>query len=117
MPITLAILATASLALAPQDHAHDHSTAHHQTADTAPVDNVSGRTIKVAVNGMVCDFCARSLTKVLERNNAVEAVDVSLENKTITIVLAEGGVMSDQDIDDAVRNAGYNIASIDRSAS
>ncbi|MEO1658650.1 MAG: heavy-metal-associated domain-containing protein [Pseudomonadota bacterium] len=123
MSLTLTLLTAVSLSFAAQDHdhdgghAHDHPAEHQHDMATTPVDTVPGRTITVAVNGMVCDFCARSLTKVLERNDAVEAVDVSLESKNITILLTETGTMSDDELNEAVRNAGYNIASIERPAS
>ncbi len=129
MSLTLTLIATASLSLAAQDHQHgddhqhhhdhDHTAEHHEPAkDTAVTsEDFGGRNITVAVNGMVCDFCAQSLMKVLERNEAVETVDISLEDKTIAIVLKEGGSMSDEELDKAVKSAGYNIASIDRASS
>ncbi|MEO1042604.1 MAG: heavy-metal-associated domain-containing protein [Pseudomonadota bacterium] len=122
MSLTLTLLAVASLSIVNQDHGHDtdhtgdHPTEHQHDMISTPVESIGGRSITVAVNGMVCDFCARSLTKVLERNEAVEAVDVSLESKNITILLTETGTISDDELNEAVRNAGYNIASIERPA-
>ena len=94
------------------DHGHDHADAD---AD-APLPDGLDRTITVRVNGMVCDFCARSLTKVLRRDDNVEAVAISLEDKTVTIVLTEDGEMDDAAVEKAVKNAGYNVASIERGA-
>lgn len=129
MTLTLTLIATVSLSLAVQDHQHgddhqhdhnhEHAEQHHEAvADTAMSgEDFDGHDITVAVNGMVCDFCAQSLMKVLERNDAVETVEISLEDKTIAIVLKEGGSMSDEELDKAVKSAGYNIASIDRASS
>jgi copper chaperone CopZ len=119
----LAAFASASLAFgmaAAQDHHGDHGShdEHHdhegEAAKTEKVDAVEGRTVIVAVDGMVCDFCARSLTKVLTKNEAVDEVAISLEDKTVTILLTETGAMSDEEIEDAVKSAGYNLRDIER---
>ena len=99
-------------------HEHDHDAAEADAADAAPLRaGGEARTVTVRVNGMVCDFCARSLTKVLKRDDNVEDVAISLEDKTVTILLAEGGAMDDAAVEKAVKNAGYNVASIERGAS
>ena len=96
------------------DHAHEGEAA--PAADPVlPAD--AARTITVRVNGMVCDFCALSLTKVLRRNENVADVAISLEEKTVTIALTEDGRMDDEAVTDAVLSAGYNVASIERGAS
>ncbi len=75
---------------------------------------MQGRIILVRVDGMVCDFCAQSLKKVLEKKEAVEKVEISLETKIMTITLIEGGTLSDAEIDKAVNWAGYTLAGIER---
>ena len=106
-------------------HQHEHRHEHqqdHEGAEAAPAPAVRpadapARTITVRVDGMVCDFCARSLTKVLRRDGNVADVAISLEDKTVTILLAEGGAMDDAAVTEAVLSAGYNVAAIERGAS
>jgi copper chaperone CopZ len=75
---------------------------------------LEGRLVEVQVNGMVCDFCAQSLTKVLQKKDSVEKVDISLETKLMIITQAEGKTISDEEVTEAVTWAGYDIASIKR---
>ena len=36
-----------------------------------------GEIVKIGVNGMVCDFCARAIEKVFMKQDAVESIDVN----------------------------------------
>ena len=119
----IAALALLTTPAAAQDHgsmSHDHDHAHEprEAAPAAPAASIpaSARTITVRVDGMVCDFCARSLTKVLRRDDDVADVAISLEDKTVTILLTEDGRMDDEAVTEAVLSAGYNVASIERGA-
>ena len=122
-PLAAAALALGGIALAQDHHGMDHDDHDHAhegeapTPDAAVLPADAARTITVRVNGMVCDFCARSLTKVLRRDENVADVAISLEDKTVTIALTEDGEMDDQAVTDAVLSAGYNVASIERGAS
>ena len=51
--------------------------------------------IHVSVNGLVCDFCAQAISKVLNKENAVEGVDVNMDKAMITIDLKEGHAIDD----------------------
>ena len=95
-------------------HEHDHDHADEADAERAMV-AAEGRTITARVHGMVCDFCARSLTKVLGRNDAVEDVAIDLTEKTVTIIVRDGAVLSDEAVREAVTHAGYNLAALERS--
>ena len=104
---------------APHDHDHDHGDDHamHKAdaeADAAAPALAAGRTITAKVHGMVCDFCARSLTKVLSKKDAVEAVAIDLSDKTVTIVLKDGARMDDAEVEKAILDAGYNLAELTR---
>ena len=43
------------------------------------------KTIKIGVEGMVCDFCAQSIQKVFLKQPGVEKVDVNLEVGKVTV--------------------------------
>jgi len=67
----------------------------------------------VDVNGMVCDFCAQSLKKIFGRSDAVESIDVSLDDKTVTIHYKDGAEpLSDDAIGTLIYEAGYDVAGI-----
>ena len=76
--------------------------------------SLSGRIVQAEVDGMVCDFCAQSLAKVLMKNEAVETVSISLETRFVTITTKEGTEISDEDVAEAVNWAGYDLAGIIR---
>ena len=73
-----------------------------------------GKHILVTVNGLVCDFCAQSMKKVLGKQDAVSAVDVNLTSKIITIDLKQTGDLSDETLTKAVTDAGYEVVKIHR---
>lgn len=70
--------------------------------------------IAVKVNGMVCDFCVRSINMMVKREPAVADVAVNLSSKIITISLKQGQTLSDQRIGQLVANAGYTVVSVQR---
>ena len=77
------------------------------------------KTIKIGVEGMVCDFCAQSIQKVFLRQAGVEKVDVNLDIGKVTVKMAdvfqddEDGI-SDERIKQLFLDAGYSISKIER---
>jgi len=70
----------------------------------------------VKVNGMVCDFCARAVTKVFTKNELVDDVDVDLDEGAI-IFETRGCLTLDEDtIKEMVHYSGYDFVSIERSS-
>ncbi|MCI5047943.1 MAG: heavy-metal-associated domain-containing protein [Aquisalinus sp.] len=74
----------------------------------------TGRIIQASVDGMHCENCADSISKVILREEAVEAVEVSVEAKVVTITVKEGMSLSDEVVEKAIFWAGYDIAEITR---
>lgn len=71
-------------------------------------------TIRVDVNGLVCDFCAKAIEKVFGREEAVDTVSVDLDEKTISIHLKEGETLDDEKITTMVNDSGYAVREIRR---
>ena len=77
------------------------------------------KTIKIGVEGMVCDFCAQSIEKVFLKQPGVERVDVNLEVGKVTVKMAdvfqddEDGI-SDERIKQLFLDAGYDVSKIER---
>lgn len=70
--------------------------------------------ITAKVNGMVCDFCARAVTKVFGKEDAVENVHVDLDKGEIHITLKQGQDLTDDRVGELVKKSGYDLVSIDR---
>jgi copper chaperone CopZ len=71
-------------------------------------------TIVVDVNGMVCDFCAQSLKKIFGEQEAVENIDINLDDETVTIITHEEQDISDEKINELIYYAGYDVRAIRR---
>lgn len=70
--------------------------------------------IDLKVNGMVCDFCAQSILKVFEENEGVENIDVYLDNGMVILTLKEEATITDEEIEEKIYYAGYDLVSIER---
>lgn len=84
---------------------------------SAPVDALAQQTqITAKVNGMVCDFCARAVTKVFSQDDAVEAVNVDLDTGEIQVTLKAGADLTDETVADLVTKSGYDLVSVSRAS-
>ena len=83
------------------------------------IGSASAKTIKIGVEGMVCDFCAQSIQKVFLRQAGVEKVDVNLDIGKVIVKMAdvfqddEDGI-SDERIKQLFLDAGYDVSKIER---
>ena len=76
---------------------------------------ISAQTLVTAkVNGMVCDFCARAVTKVFGKEAAVENVHVDLDKGEIHVTLKSGAELSDERVASLGKKSGYDLVSIAR---
>ena len=107
MKLLLTALAARTIAVAsPAAIAQDTTT-----TETA----IAAQTMVTAkVNGMVCDFCARAVTKVFGKEDAVENVHVDLDNGEIHVTLKSGAELSDERVESLVEKSGYDLVSIER---
>lgn len=72
------------------------------------------QTINVKVNGLVCDFCSRSIEKVFNAQDSIEKVTVSLDDSTVKITLKANKTLSNEAIKKLVDDSGYDVAEINR---
>ena len=68
----------------------------------------------VSVNGLVCDFCARSIEKIFKKKQSVKSIDVNLEKMLITINLKEGENLTDETIKKLILDSGYEVVEVFR---
>ncbi len=69
-------------------------------------------TIHVGVDGMVCAFCAKGIEKSFMKQPETEKVDVSLEDKLVTITTKKDATIKDDKITSVITDAGYKVTTI-----
>ena len=68
--------------------------------------------INVKVNGLVCDFCARSLEKLFLKRADVEGIKVDLNKGMIKIAMKPGMTMDNKTLEKLIMDSGYNVTAI-----
>ena len=75
---------------------------------------IENEVLSISVNGLVCDFCARSIEKLFSKKESVKSINVNLEEMLITINLKKGKILNDVIIRQVIRDSGYDIKEIKR---
>jgi mercuric ion binding protein len=75
---------------------------------------VSAETIKATVNGMVCGFCATAIEKTFHKQPEVQAINVDLNHRLVTVTTKAGQSLEDGKITQLLKNSGYTVVKIDR---
>lgn len=70
--------------------------------------------ITVKVSGMVCSMCAQGIKKKFSKIEFIKDINVNLDDKLVHIKTEDGHDISDQQINDVIKEAGYNVANIER---
>jgi periplasmic mercuric ion binding protein len=70
--------------------------------------------IEVKVSGMVCSMCAQGIQKSFKQVEGVSKIHVDLDKKVVLITTENDKDVNDSDIEKAITEAGYNVASITR---
>jgi copper chaperone CopZ len=68
---------------------------------------------KVTVNGMVCSFCAQGIEKKMKALNETKDVYVGLKNHLVVVEVKEGLTLSQDVIKKIIKDAGYEVKSIE----
>ncbi|MEM7617674.1 MAG: hypothetical protein AAF195_04775 [Pseudomonadota bacterium] len=112
--MTIAVAVVVTLLLANNSYAR--YSQHGQYNQMSNYNNMqsNGEIVYVKVNGLVCDFCARSLEQVFDKHAAVSNINVDLNDKIVQINFNQGRMLNDQIIVSLVTDAGYNVESIYR---
>lgn len=97
-----------------EGHSHDYEA----LPETKQVDGIKGtaceNVIDIAVNGLVCDFCARALEKVIGKRDDVLGIDVDLDNSKVIVAMKEGKTIDDETLTELINDSGYNVVTIDK---
>jgi len=95
------------------DHSNHEMDNEKITLQEGSIDP-NGILLTVAVEGMVCDFCAQAIQKVFLKKEEVAGITVDLDNQNVIIALKEDTNITDNVIEDLFINAGYNVSEINR---
>lgn len=68
----------------------------------------------VKVNGLVCDFCARALEKVIGERDDVKDLNVDLDRGLVSVHMKPGESIGDAELKELVTDSGYDVAGIER---
>ena len=79
-----------------------------------PGEILEGANIRLTVNGMVCPFCAYGLEKKLKDVAGVDAVLVRISDGLVQIRTTNGQDLSDEDLRETVKKAGFSLTEIER---
>ena len=72
--------------------------------------------IRVTVDGLVCNFCAANIYKSFEKAPGVTSVLVNLKMKTILLTLRAGATLTDKQIGETVAEAGFTLREVRRTS-
>lgn len=67
------------------------------------------QTVTLAIEGMTCGGCVKSVTRVLSELDGVEKVEVSLEQAKVVVTFDETKT-NKETLKETVEDAGYDVA-------
>ena len=124
MKTSIITIAFMTLFFAFQSHAqhgeHEHNHNHEgQVVEPSAASNDMEKascedTVNIKVNGLVCDFCARSLEKVFLKRGDVAGIKVDLGKGSVVVAMKPGLTIDDATLTKLITDSGYNIAAIGR---
>ena len=77
-------------------------------------ENRNNEILYISINGLVCDFCARSIEKIFKKDESVSNIEVNLEKMLITIYVNENKILNDKTIKKLINDSGYVVMEIYR---
>lgn len=98
------------------EHGHNHEdevvepSAVTNNIEKAPCED----TVNIKVNGLVCDFCARSLEKIFLKRGDVAGIKVDLGKGLVAVAMKPGSTIDDTTLTKLITDSGYNVSAIER---
>ena len=80
----------------------------------APSEVLTGASIRLKVDGMVCPFCAYGLEKRLQEIASIDAVLIRISDGLVQIRTKENQELTDAALEDAVKKSGFSLTGIER---
>jgi copper chaperone CopZ len=79
------------------------------------VATTGAQSVTVKVNGLVCDFCARSIEAMMKKRPDVSGVHVDLDKGEVHLALKPDAALDDPTLRKMITDAGYAVTGISRS--
>jgi copper chaperone CopZ len=70
--------------------------------------------VTVKVNGLVCDFCARSIEAMMKKRPDVSGVHVDLDKGEVHLALKADATLDDPTLRKMITDSGYTVTGISR---
>ena len=80
----------------------------------AEEDQLADANVVLHVDGMSCPFCAYGLEKRLRGIAAIDELLIRVSDGLVQIRLIDGGELTDEELDEAVKRAGFSLREIRR---
>ncbi|MBS3961063.1 MAG: heavy-metal-associated domain-containing protein [Sandarakinorhabdus sp.] len=81
----------------------------------APATAITGaQMVTVKVNGLVCDFCARSIEAMMKRRSDVSSIHIDLAKGEVHLALKAGAQLDDATLTKVITDSGYAVTGITR---
>jgi len=107
MKLFSTLMIAVALALAPSmSVAKDKKMSGPEVVDIAD--------ISVGLSGLVCDFCSIALNKTFKKRDEVRGTYVDLDTKILSVALEGEATLSNEEVMELVKKAGYNTTKITR---
>ena len=71
-----------------------------------------GKKLTVKIDGMTCPSCAASVESQFRKLDAVDSIDISLRKGIAIVTLKEGKDLKEDDVKNAVKNAGFKAIEV-----
>lgn len=78
------------------------------SAPSSPTLLPDGTDVGVRVEGMVCQFCASGIERLMNREDRIEAFEVSFDDAMVFVTFAQGDAMNEDELRRLIRRAGYD---------
>ncbi len=79
-----------------------------------PSEVLTGASVRLKVDGMVCPFCAYGLEKRLGEIASIDAVLIRISDGLVQIRTKEDQELTDEVLKDAVKKSGFSLTEIER---
>lgn len=70
------------------------------------------QSVSLTASGLTCSMCSKAIYKSLGEVSSVSKVDVDIENSSYQVSFKPGAAISLDDLKNAVKNAGFSVASM-----
>ena len=64
---------------------------------------------QLRVDGLACPFCAYGIEKELTRTDGVETIDIDINAGVVTVTMAEGATLTEDQASRIVEDAGFTL--------